>query len=178
MGIFFLLLRCSLSVETNPNEWLKGSPRCSNFLNSGGYDTSQRTSVYDLVYMPFIVQILSICNPYRADPNLEQIHMHGTPHGVDNLPKTGPLYLPPSLSLIFSKWDPLGVILGRAPMRVGRAWGGVSHAPCGLVSHPRSDMGPGRVRVSRVAYMSCRLPCNPIPTRIRKDTCKFTVCTI
>ena len=66
--------------------------------------------------MPFIVQILPICNPYRVGPNLKQIHMHGTPHGVDNLPKIGHLYPSPSLSLIFSKWGPLGVILGgRAP---------------------------------------------------------------
>ena len=52
--------------------------------------------------MPFIVQILPICNPYRVGHNLEKIHTHGTSHGVDNLPKIGPLYLPPSLSLIFS----------------------------------------------------------------------------
>ena len=113
-----------------------------------------------------------------AGPILEQIHTHEIPHAMDKHPKTGAQTSLPYLPKIGIHVGPTWILIGiHAPCHMGRAWGSVPWAPHGLGSLPRSGMGLGRFRVSRVAYISCRLPHSLIPTRFREGHCKFIVCT-
>ena len=99
----------------------KESPQLLKLSNSDGYDTSQIMDRYDLVYNPFIVQILPICNPYRPALIFNISPCFGYLLGVDKHPYGRPLTT--SLSLPYPPkvgptWDSIGV---RAPMHVRRA---------------------------------------------------------
>ena len=110
--------------------------------------------------------------------NLVGIGLHGSlaDKYATRLTQTSPKSMPDLEKLPQAMWYPHHA--PPPPMRVGREWGGMPHAPHGMGSLSRSGEGLEEVWVRRVAYFSYILSCSPIPTRFREGTCKFTVCTI